>query len=152
MQTKSDPYRLGVHYPRGSQGTKIEGPFREREEADRSRKETDSDGDINDNKLVCFEAGTIFNEPRIPPTLSPSQASQGNRTHAYAINTLEVHNFLTEYWTSQDECFEDNDPNAGDNDREAINDAYSSDPQSDDDSHDNSQTSDVQRVGFHNGD
>ena len=103
-----------------------EGPFGEKEEAKDEafgRKEgekestADYNGETTTTKKVCFEADTVFNEPRIPHTLSPPHTSQGNRTHTYAVNALEVHDFLTEYWNSQDECFEDDDPYASGDDR-----------------------------------
>ena len=95
-----------------SRGKEAESPFGEKEEADGEEKAGETT-----TKKVCFEADTVFNEPRIPHTLSPPHTSPGNRTHTYAVNALEVHDFLTEYWNSQDECFKDDDPYASGDDR-----------------------------------
>ncbi len=109
----------------GEKGKEAEVPFGEKEEAKEEafgQKEGEGEKTAGYNgetttKKVCFETDAIFNEPRIPHTLFPPHASQGNRTHTYAVNALEVHDFLTQYWNSQDECFEDDYPYASGDDR-----------------------------------
>ena len=155
--TTNNPYGFAVPYSRGSQATRDEGPFGERKEADEERKGANSNGETNGEtnttKTVCFEASTIFNEPRVPHTLSPPRTSPGNRTHTYAVNALEDHDFQTEYWNSQDEFFEDHDPYASDSDQTAIEDASNNDFHSEDDGqyHDGSQASNSES-DFHKGD
>ena len=144
------PYGFEVPYSRA------EGRFGERKEADEEREGANSNRETNEEtnttKTVCFEAGTIFNEPRVPHILSPPQTSQANRTHTYAVDALEVHDFLTEYWNSQDECFKDHDPYASDSPQTAIKGACINDPHSGDDGqyHDDFQASDS-KLDFHNG-